>query len=171
MHYGRIVIVVGAVLGAIGFIPQSASSAGEELLPQLSQANPAFPSGFDSTFTALYNDTAAAAIIYLIAAIAALGTTFMPPFKEAMNRMMALTATVLGVVMLVIGVFSTMGASDDASTLQDAFGQAAAGGLIPEAYTVSIGWGWYLLILAGVVVAVGGVLSLMARPNEDALSA
>lgn len=171
MHYGRIVVVVGAVLGAIGFIPKSASSNGEELLPALSQASDAFPSGFDATFTALYNDTAAAAVIYLIAAIAALGTTFMPPFEEAMNRLMALTASVLGVLMLAIGVFSTMGAADDASTLQDGFAQAVAGGLIPAAeYSVSIGWGWYALILGGVVVAVGGVLSLIARPGEDALS-
>ena len=170
MHYGRIVIVVGAVLGAIGFLPQSASSNGEELLPALSQASDAFPSGFDNTFMALYNDTAAAAVVYLIAAVAALGTVFMPPFKEAQTRLLALTATVLGVLMLAIAAFATMGAADDASTLQNGFAEAAAGGLIPPAdYTVSIGFGWYLMILAGVVVAVGGVLGLMARPNESAL--
>ena len=88
-----------------------------------------------------------------------------------MNRMMALAATVLGVLMLVIAVFSTMGASDDASTLQDGFAQAVAGEMIPPMeYTVSIGWGWYALIVGGVIVAIGGVLSLIARPDEDALT-
>ena len=58
---------------------------------------------------------------------------------------------------------------DDADTLEAGFAQAAAAGAIPEAYTVDIGWGWYLLVLAGILVAIGGVVSLIARPDEDAL--
>ena len=43
-------------------------------------------------------------------------------------------------------------------------------GLIPQAFTVSISVGWYLLALGGVIAAIGGVLALIARPDESALS-
>ena len=169
MHYGRILAVVGVVLAAVGFLLQSASSAGEAALAQLSQVNPDFPDGFDNTWTALYNDTAWAAIVFAIAGVASLLVALIPPLDRPMARLYGLAASVLGVLMLVIGIFATMGAMDDADTLEAGFAQAAAAGAIPEAYTVDIGWGWYLLVLAGILVAIGGVVSLIARPDEDAL--
>lgn len=170
MHYGRILAVVGVIVGVVGFMLKKASSAGEAALGQLSQANPAFPSNLDeNTWSALYNDTAAAAVVFAIAMAGVLAAAFFPPLKEPMKRLIALSVTVLGVVMLAVGVFATLGAMDDADTLTAAFAQAAAGGAIPEAYTVTIGWGWYLLIAAGAIAAVGGVVSLIARPDEDAL--
>jgi hypothetical protein len=72
--------------------------------------------------------------------------------------------------MLIVGVFATLGAGDDADTLEAGLAQAAGAGAIPEAFAVNIGWGWYLLIISGVVVAIGGVVSLIARPDEDALT-
>jgi hypothetical protein len=170
MHYGRITTAVGSVLGIIGLGLVSASSDGEELLPALHAANPAFPEGFDRVFTSLWDESAAGAGIFVIALVAVLGLSLIPDIKEALSRMNALVVTVLGVVMLVIGGFATKGALDDADSLEAAFGQAAAGGLIPKAFTVSISWGWYLLALAGVLAAIGGVLQLIARPDESALS-
>lgn len=170
MHYGRILAVLGVVVGVVGFVLKKASSAGEAALAQLSQADPSFPANLDeNTWSALYNDTAAAAVIYAIAAVGVLAAALFPPLGSPMKRLVALSATVLGIVMLIIGVFATLGAADDADTLEAGFAQAAAAGVIPDAYTVSIGWGWYLLIVGGVVAAIGGVVSLIARPNEDAL--
>lgn len=172
MHYGRILAIVGVVIGAVGFFLKKASSDAEQFLGALNQANPAIPPSLDeTTWTALYNDTAAAAIVYAIAAVAVLIAALVPPLPEAMKRLYALAVTVLGVLMLIIGVFATLGASDDADTLEAGLAQAAAGGAIPEAYSVTIGWGWYLLIIAGVVAAIGGVVSLIARPDEDAIPA
>jgi len=105
----------------------------------------------------------------LIALIAVLGVSLIPDIKEALSRMNGLVVSVLGVVMMIIGIIATMGALDDASDLQDAFAQMAAGGQIPEAFTVSISVGWYLLVVGGVLAAIGGVLALIARPDEDAL--
>jgi hypothetical protein len=171
MHFGRMLAILGVVIAAVGLFLKSASSAGEAALEQLSQLpDSSFPSGFDNTWTALYNDTAAAAVIFAIAAIAALGVAFIPPLSQPLTRLYGLAVATLGVLMLVIGIFATMGAMDDADTLEAGFAQAAAAGAIPDAYTVSIGWGWWLLILSGVLVAIGGVVSLLARPDESAVS-
>ena len=124
MHYGRILAVVGVVLAAVGFLLQSASSAGEAALAQLSQLpDSPFPDGFDNTGTALYNDTAWAAVVFAIAAVAALLVALIPPLDKPMARLYGLAAAVLGVLMLVIGVFATMGAMDDADTLEAGFAQ------------------------------------------------
>lgn len=171
MHYGRILAVVGVIVAAVGFALTSASSTAGDVLEQLNQATGGqIPAGFDNTWTALYNDTAWAAVVFAIAALGGLIVAVMPPLSQPMKRIYGLTAAVLGVLMLVIAVFATMGAMDDADTLQAALADAFAGGLVPEAYTVSIGWGWWLLILSGVLVAIGGVVSLIARPNESAIS-
>jgi hypothetical protein len=172
MHYGRILAIVGVVIGAVGLFLKKASSDAEQFLGALNEASEgAIPSSLDeNTWTALYNDTAAAAIVFAIAAVAVLIVAFMPPLPAAMKRLYALAVTVLGVVMLIVGVFATLGAGDDADTLEAGLAQFAAAGAIPEPYSVTIGWGWYLLIIAGVVVAIGGVVSLIARPDEDALT-
>jgi hypothetical protein len=171
MYYGRILALLGVVAAVAGFLLQKASSAGEQAMAALNQANPAIPPSLDeNTWSALYNDTAWAAIVYAIATVAALVVVFTPPLKEPMKRLYGLTASTPGVLMLIIGIFATMGAMDDADTLEAGFAQAFSAGAIPEAYTVSIGWGLYLLILAGVLVAIGGVVSLLNRPDESAVS-
>jgi uncharacterized membrane protein HdeD (DUF308 family) len=164
MHMGRIITIVGAVIAVIAMFIQKASSEGEAALAALSQANPAFPADLDeNTLVALYNDTNWAAIVFGIAAIVALVVAVMPPIKDTMKRSLAITATVMGVVMLLIGIFATIGAMDDASDLEEAFNQAAAAGAIPIAFTVSIGYGWYILVLAGLLVAIGGVMELSSK--------
>ncbi|MEN8040409.1 MAG: hypothetical protein ABFR95_02800 [Actinomycetota bacterium] len=171
MHFGRITTIVGSVLAIIGLGLVSASSAAESLMPDLNAATEgAIPAGFDRVFTAFWNESAAGAAVFVIALVVVLGVSLIPDMKEALTRMNALVVTVLGVVMLVVGGLATSGALDDASDLQAAFAQMAAGGQIPEAYTVSASVGWYLLAFAGVVVAIGGVLALIARPDESALS-
>ena len=170
MHYGRITTVVGSVLAIIGLGLMSASSAAEDFMPALSEATGgAVPDGFDRILTAMWDDNLAGTGIFLIALIAVLGVSLIPDIKEALSRMNGLVVSVLGVVMMIIGIVATMGALDDASDLQDAFAQMAAGGQIPEAFTVSISVGWYLLVVGGVLAAIGGVLALIARPDEDAL--
>lgn len=170
MHLGRIVTVVGSVLAIIGLGLKSASSAGEEFLPAMNAVDPAFPTGFDLSLIALWNENPAAAGIFLIALIVVLGVSLLPDIKEAMSRMNALVVTVLGVVMMVIGGIATMDALDDADALTAGFAQAAAAGAIHQAFTVAAGWGWYMLALGGVVAAIGGVLQLIARSDESALS-
>jgi hypothetical protein len=171
MHYGRITTIVGSVLAIIGLGLQSASSAAEDLMPALNEATAgAVPSGFDRIFTAMWDDNAAGTGIFVIALVAVLGLSLIPNIKEALSRMNSLVVVVLGVVMLVVGVIATKGALDDASTLQDGFAAMAAAAQIPEAFTVSISVGWYLLPIGGAIAAIGAVLQLMKRSDEDALT-
>ena len=166
MSMGRIITIIGSVLAVVSLFIQKASSGGEAALAQLSQADPRFPADLkENTFEALYNDTSWAAIVFGIAAVVALVLALLPPIKDAMKRPMAISATVMGVIMLLIGIFATKGAMDDASALEGAFNQAAEAGAIPIAFTVSIGYGWYILIFAGALVAVGGVMSLMSKSD------
>lgn len=167
MHMGRILTVIGSVIAVVAMFIKKASSEGEVALAQLSQANPAFPADLDeNTITALYNDTNWAAIVFGIAAIVAAVVAILPPIKDAMKRPYAITATVMGVIMLLVGIFATLGAMGDASDLQDAFNQAAAAGAIPIAFTVSIGYGWFILIFAGALVTIGGIIPLMSKSDS-----
>jgi len=172
MHYGRIVALVGVVIGAVGLLIKKASSDGEAALAQLSQApDSKFPPDLaESTWTALYNDTAWAAIVLALAAFVVIIVALAPPLADPMNRLFGLIATVMGVIMLLVGIFATLGAMDDADTLEAGFAQAAAAGVLPVAFAVSIGFGWYLLAIGGAIVGIGGVLSLMARPDENAVA-
>ena len=166
MHMGRIVTIVGSVIAVVAMFIKKASSEGEVALAQLSQANPAFPADLDeNTIEALYNDTAWAAIVFGIATVVAFAVAVMPPIKEPMKRALAITATAMGGIMVVVGIFATLGARDTANTLEGAFNQAAEAGAIPIAFTVSIGNGWYILIFAGVIVALGGIWGLMTKSD------
>lgn len=170
MHYGRIVAVLGVVVTAVGLFLKSASSAAEDLMPALNEATGgAVPAEFTNVWTGIYDDKSWAAIVLAIALVAVLGLAFMPQLKDAWSRMNGLVAVVLGVVIIVIGGVATKSALDDADALAEAFGGLAAAGQIPEAYAVSLGIGWVLLIVGGALAAIGGVLSLMARPNESAI--
>lgn len=166
MHYGRITTAIGAVLGIIGLGLVSASSAAEDMLPDLNAATGgAIPAGFDRVLISLWDESAVGGAIFLIALAVVLGVSLIPDIKDAISRMNALVVTVLGVTMLAIGAIATMGALDDADTLEAGLSQATG-----QAFTVSISFGWYLLVVAGVLAAIGGVLQLMARPDESALS-
>jgi hypothetical protein len=168
MHYTRILSIVGVLLAGWGFLVTSATSAGEAVMEQLNQLNPAIPTGFDNIWTALYDDTAWAAVAYGIAAVVVFILAVLPPLREPMAKALSAVAAVLGVAMLAIGAFATMGAMDDASDLEDGFAQAFGLGAIPEAYTVSISYGWWLLVAGGAVVAIAGIASLVAKRGASA---
>lgn len=170
LHYGRIVAVLGVVVTAVGLFMKSASSAAEDLMPALNEATGgAIPAEFTNVWTGIYDDKSWAAIILAIALVAILGLAFVPPMKEAWSRMNGLIAVVLGVVVIVIGGVATKTALDDADSLAEGFAGLAAAGQIPEAFAVSLGVGWVLLIVGGALAAIGGVLALIARPNESAI--
>lgn len=170
MQYGRITTLVGGVLALVGLGLKSASSDAEDILPDLNAVDTAFPDGFDRIFVAMWDDNAAGTAIFLIALVVVIGVSLIPDIKDALSRMNALIVTVLGVLMMIIGGIATKGALDDADTLEKGLAGAFEAGLIPQAFTVSISIGWYLVALGGVIAAIGGVLGLIARPDESALS-
>ena len=175
MHMGRIITIIGSVIAVVAMFIKKASSEGEAALAQLSQIpGEQFPDGVngfpadlsENTITALYNDTNWAAIVFGIAAIVAFVVAVLPPLKDPMKRTLAITATVMGVIMLLVGIFATLGAMSDASDLEDAFNAFAELGAIPIAFTVSIGYGWFIFIFAGALVAIGGIIPLANKSNS-----
>lgn len=167
VHYGRIIAIVGVVLAAVGLFLKSASSGAEALMGDLNAATDgAIPAGFDSVWTSIYDDKAWAAILLAVVLVGILVFSLMPPIKEPLARSGGLFLTILGVVVIVIGGIATLDALDSASELQDAFAGMATAGQIPEAFTVSIGMGWVLLIVGGGVSAVGGILNVMANQGD-----
>lgn len=165
MHYGRIVALVGVVVTAVGLMLKSASSAAEAFMPDLNAATGgAIPAEFTSVWSGIYDDKAWGAILLAIALLAIVGLSFMPPMKEAWSRMQGITMLVFGVVVIAIGGVATNTALDDASALSAGLAQAQ----VPDA-TVSIGMGWTMLIVGGALAGVGGILAMIARPDEDAM--
>ncbi len=168
MHYGRILALLGVVIGVIGLFIKKASSEGEAALAQLSQIpDSPFPADLnENTWSALKNDTAWAAIVFAVLLVVAIVVVFVPPMSQPMSNAIAGVATASGIIMLIIGLVAVNGAKADASTLQDGFAAVAAQGAIPKAFTVSIGYGWFMLALAGLLVAVGGVSSFEAETTD-----
>ncbi|MDA2978837.1 MAG: hypothetical protein O3B42_03615 [Actinomycetota bacterium] len=152
---------------AVGLMLKSASSAAEAFMPDLNVATGgAIPAEFTNVWTGIYDDKAWGAILLAIVLLAIVGAVFMPKMNEAWSRMQGITVLVLGVLVIVIGGVATMTALDDASTLADGFAGLFAAGQIPEAWSVSIGVGWVMLIVGGAVAGIGGILTMMVRPAD-----
>ena len=170
MHWTRIWTLVGVVLGVLALFTKGATSDGEELLPALNASGAPFPDGISTIWGGL--DTWVQVVV-VIAIIAVVVFAFMPPLNLVEKVPFALTTTLIGVALLIYAIIKFMEASDDASTLQDGFAEAAAGGAIPAAFTVSVGWGFYVLIAGTAMVAIGGLVMLINRDsgNGDAAAA
>lgn len=143
---------------------KGATTDGEELLPALNASDPAFPDGISTIWGGL--DTWVQVVVVL-AIIAVVVFAFMPPLNLVERVPYALSTTLIGVALLVYAIIKFMEARDDASTLQDGFAQAAAGGAIPAAFEVSVGWGFYVLMAGTAMVAIGGLVMLINRDSAN----
>ena len=108
-----------------------------------------------------------AQVVVVIAIIVVVVFAFMPPLNLVENVPFALTTTLIGVALLIYAMIKFFEARDDASLLEDALAQAAAAGAIPAAFTVSVGWGFYVLIAGTAMVAIGGLVMLIGRDSDN----
>ena len=164
MHWTRVWTLFGVILGVVALFMKGATTDGEELLPALAESGAAFPDGIPTIWGGL--DTWVQVVV-VIAIFAVVALAIMPPIDTPEKKPFALTTTVIGVALLVYAIVKFVEARDDASTLQDGFAEAAAAGAIPAAFTVSAGWGFYLLIAGTAMVAIGGLAMLMGVGSED----
>ena len=157
MHLGRTLSIVGVIIGVIGLFMGALTTGGEELLPTLNAANPAFPDGIPTIWGGLatWAQVVLVILILVVLALAVRGAR-----KDAIDRNSSMGISAIGVALAAYALVKLFEAGDEAETLQGAFGQAAGGGLIPEAYTVSAGSGFYILIVGTVLVIGGGLLGL-----------
>jgi hypothetical protein len=180
LHYTRIVALVGVVVVVIGLLLQSASSGAEAEAPGAggatfmevtsAQTEGAVPSSFDSVWGAIYDESVPGGIVLALALLVIVALAFVPPMQDAPNRMYSLVLTIVGVIVIVIAGIATSKALTDASDLQNAYAQIAAGSEMP-AFGVSISAGWWLLFTGGGVASIAGILGLMADTTAQEAAA
>jgi len=181
LHYSRIVGLVGVVVAIIGLLMQSASSSAEDAIPggdgtTFMEATSAasegvLPASFDNVWGAIYDEMAAAGVVLALALLIIVALAFVPPMNAVPNRMYSLVLTIVGVIVIVVAGIAMNRAMGDATDLQDAYAQLAAGGAIPAAFGVSISAGWVLLLVGGAVGSVAGILGLMADTDAEEAAA
>ena len=74
--------------------------------------------------------------------------------------------TAIGVALLAYAVVKFVDAGDKAENLAAAFGQAAGAGAIPEAFSVSRGVGFLVLIVGTVLVTFAGAMGFVGTNDE-----
>ncbi|GBE21750.1 hypothetical protein BMS3Bbin01_01102 [bacterium BMS3Bbin01] len=163
MHTGRLLALAGVIVGIIGLFLKALTSAGEGLLPALHQADPSFPDGFPTIWGGLatWAQIVLVILIVVVVALALLGVR-----SAAMSRSSSLVTAVIGVALLAYAIIKYLDALDSADAIQAGMAKAAAGGMIPaEAYTVSAGIGFFILIIGTVLMIAGGLSGL--RSSES----
>ncbi|MGB9359370.1 MAG: hypothetical protein WCC01_12515 [Acidimicrobiia bacterium] len=168
MHWTRIWTLFGVVLGVAALFTKGATTDAEELLPALSEASADFPDGISTIWGGL--DTWVQVVV-VIAIIAVVAFAFMPPFTSVEAMPFALGTTIIGAALLVYAIVKFLEASDDAETLQNGLARAAEGGMIPAAFTVSVGAGFYVLMAGTAMVAIGGLVMLITKSDADEAAA
>jgi hypothetical protein len=163
MHISRIVAIIGVLIGIVGLFMKSLTTEGEGLLLQLAQANPAFPDGIPTIWGGL--DTWAQVVV-VIAIVVVLVLALRPPLPAPFDRTGAAVVSVIGLGLTIYAIVKFMEAGDSADTLQAGFAEAAAGGALPEAFTVSTGIGFFVLMAGTVLVLIGGLLAMRGMSDD-----
>jgi hypothetical protein len=142
--------LTGVVIGIIGLFLKALTTDGEAYLPALDVSIPTIWGGLDTW----------AQIVLVIIIIVVVGLALYGARAAAMDRNSSMTVAVLGAALLAYAVIKMLEAGDDAEAIEGGFAQAAAGGAIPEAYTVGTGIGFLILIVGTVLVVAGGLSGL-----------
>ncbi|MDH3307352.1 MAG: hypothetical protein OEO77_07545 [Acidimicrobiia bacterium] len=159
MHTSRLFAVGGVIVGVIGLFMTALRTDGQGTLVALNAANPAFPDGIPTIWGGL---ATWAQIVLVILILAVLVLALRPDRSQKFSQTDGAITAVIGVALLAYAVVKWMEAGDEAETLAGAFGQAFAGGFIPEAYSVGTGIGFLVLIVGTVLVAAGGIIGMQS---------
>lgn len=156
MHLSRTFALGGVIVGIIGLIMRGLSSdAPAEIFTAMNAANPAVPASIPTIWTGL-SSTAQIIVVVLIALVAFLA--FQGAREAAMSKMGSIITMLVGLGLGIYAIIKYIDTRETASTLEGAFGQAAAGDLIPAAFTVAAGVGFFIVIAGAILVEVGGYL-------------
>lgn len=157
MHNSRLFALVGAGIGIMGLFLKALTTAGEGLLPTLSQTAATFPDGISTIWGGL---ATWAQILLAILIAAVIGLALRPIHEDSLGRTSGSIVAVIGVAMLGYAVSEWIDAGDKADSLQAGFLEAARLGVISDAYTVTTSTGFVILLVGTVLVVFGGVLGL-----------
>ena len=163
MHRNRLIALVGVVIGVVGLFMKSLTTDGEALLPDLNAASDSFPDGIPTIWGGL---DAWAQVVLVILILVVVFLCVRPDMVKGMDRSSSMIVAVIGVALLAYAVVKYLDAGDKADALAGAFGQAAEAGLIPTAFEVSTGIGFFVLIVGTVLVTFGGAMGFMSDSTE-----
>lgn len=160
MHLHRLTALAGIVIGVIGLFFTSLTTDGEGVLPALSAQSESFPAGIPTIWGGL---ATWAQIVLVILIIVVVALALMPERLETYQRPIALENAIIGVALLAYAIFKYLDAGDKADSLEAGFAQAAAGA-VPgvAAWSVTPSVGFFVLMLGTVLVALAGLMSLLA---------
>jgi len=165
MNVNRLIAVAGVIIGIIGLFMKSLTTAGEQFLAPLNQANPDVPGGIPTIWGGL--DTWAQVVVVIF-----IGTVLFlalrPPVSAAMDRNSSMVVAGIGVLLLVYSLIKFFDAGSKASDLAGLFGQLAGSGAVPEAFSVARGLGFVVLIIGTVLVVYSGAVGLAKSESESA---
>ena len=163
MHRNRLMALAGVIIGIIGLFVKSLNTDGEELLPTLNAANPAFPDGIPTIWGGLDLWAQWVLVILIIVVVV---ICLRPVISEPLDRTSSMIVAVIGVALLGYAVVKWMDAGEDADNLQAAFAQAAADGAIPVAFEVGRSVGFLILIIGTVLVTFAGAMGFVTSDDE-----
>lgn len=161
MHNGRLFTIVGAGITVVGLIPRSMRTAGEGLLPTLSQTGAGFPDGVPTIWGSF---AVWAQIFVVVALVAVVAMALRPNVAFPLDRSEASITAVAGFALLGYGVSEWLSTIDQAESLVSAFINAAEEGIISVVFSVSASSGYAIVLVGAVLIVFGGVLSL--RPER-----
>lgn len=163
MHNSRLFALVGTGIGVMGLFLKALSTAGEGLLPTLSQAAAGFPDGIPTIWGGLATWAQVMLVVFIVVVV---GVSLRPPHDQPLDRTSAGVVAVIGLAMLAYAVTEWMDATDKAESLQDSFVAAAQQGFIPTAHSVSTSTGFVILLVSTILVLFGGVLGFRSEQKS-----
>ncbi|MBA2338265.1 MAG: hypothetical protein H0V96_11000 [Acidimicrobiia bacterium] len=162
MHIGRVVALLGVVIGVIGLFLKALTSPGESVLEALSESVETMPAGLPTIWGGL--DTWAQVAV-VVAILIVLALVFQPPRDQSFTKAGAGIVTLIGVALTAYAVTKWLEAGDNADALSAGFEQVFDAGGIPEAFDVATGPGFIVLIVGTLLVTIGGLLGLRTRTD------
>ena len=154
MHNSRLFALVGVGIGIMGLFVKSLNTAGEGLLPTLSQTGD-FPDGIPTIWGGLATWAQVLLIILIVVVVA---IALRPPHERPLDRTSGSVVAVIGLAVMGYAVVRWADAADKADVLEAGFLRAAQADVIPAAYSVAPSTGFVVLLVGTALVVFGGVL-------------
>jgi len=163
MHNSRLFALVGAGIAVMGLFLKTLTTAGEGLLPTLSQTGVGLPDGIPTIWGGL-SSWAQILLVALIATVVVLALR--PVHGDPLDRTSGSIVAVIGLAMVGYAVTEWIDAGDRADALEAAFLDAFRQGIISDAYRVTASTGFMILLVGAVLVVFGGVVALRSEQKS-----
>lgn len=163
MHRNRLIALAGVVIGIIGLFMKSLITDGESAMPTLNEINPDFADGIPTIWGGL--DTWAQ-VVLVILIIVVVVIAVRPDIARGLDRNSSMIVAVIGVALLAYAIIKWMDAGDKADELILGFAGMAEAGAPVEAFDVSRGLGFLVLIVGTVLVTFAGAMGFVGSDGE-----